>query len=716
MKISSFHPKIINTIPVFISVLIAAVFVWYVDAPSLSMPLVLGIIAGGLVDLDHRLTGRLKNMLFTLCAFAFASVGSQIMLGKGMWFVLWMTAITFGFTWLGAIGLRYRTIAFGTLAVATYTTLTHKPDGMWLVNPLMILLGTSLYGGVTLLSHMIFPHRTVQQTVGRAYAALGAYFDAKSAFFDPDDADLLDSRQVELAMKNARVIAAFNECRSALFYRMRGQNRHPRTVRMLRFYFTAQDIHERISSAHFEYRALAEKLKNTDLIFRIQRLLELQAQACRDIAESLRSNEPYAYSSRLTRAIEGSRQSLNHYADTHGGMDVYALQRLLDNLSSIDYQLAHLNTQDATDLETDSDASRIAALEQSGLKHAWRTMRSQMTFESVVFRHAVRLAIVVFVACMMVELLDLKLGYWILLTALFVCQPNYSSTKSRVNQRIIGTILGVLVSALIPYFTPSIETKLWIVVAATTLFFFFRNNDYRFSTFFITIQAMTSFSLAGLDMYAAMPLRIVDTLIGSAIAWVAVSYLWPDWRYLTLDHTARRAITYNGNYLRVILDQLQHGGMDDVDYRSVRRQAHERAVALSNTLSNMSREPEKYADHLPNGFKLLRLNYNLIGYISALGAYRQHLQPQSELDDTDVTEPFYQLAYRVADALDAIATLQPSAFDAIYSGLSVELAAMRPVSDTADRQHVILWQQLSMIVHQLPACFHALRNEQEAVV
>ena len=66
--------------------------------------------------------------------------------------------------------------------------------------------------------------------------------------------------------------------------------------------------------------------------------------------------------------------------------------------------------------------------------------------------------------------------------------------------------------------------------------------------------------------------------------------------------------------------------------------------------------------------------------------------------------------------VDAIATLQPSAFDAIYSGLSVELAAMRPVSDTADRQHVILWQQLSMIVHQLPACFHALRNEQEAVV
>ena len=130
----------------------------------------------------------------------------------------------------------------------------------------------------------------------------------------------------------------------------------------------------------------------------------------------------------------------------------------------------------------------------------------------------------------------------------------------------------------------------------------------------------------------------------------------------------------------------------------------------------MSSEPEKYADHLHNGFNLLRLNYHLIGYISALGAYRQHLQPQSELDDTDFTEPFYRMAYRVADVLDAIASLEPSAFDAIHRGLSAELAAMRPASDTTDRQLVILWQQLSMIVRQLPACFRALRNKQEAVV
>ena len=41
---------------------------------------------------------------------------------------------------------------------------------------------------------------------------------------------------------------------------------------MIRYYFAAQDIHERANSTHFDYRQIAEQLKNTDLIFRIQRL------------------------------------------------------------------------------------------------------------------------------------------------------------------------------------------------------------------------------------------------------------------------------------------------------------------------------------------------------------------------------------------------------------------------------------------------------------
>ena len=57
------NAKVIASIPIFIAVNIAAFGIWFFDISTQSMPLILGIIAGGLVDLDNRLTGRLKYFL-----------------------------------------------------------------------------------------------------------------------------------------------------------------------------------------------------------------------------------------------------------------------------------------------------------------------------------------------------------------------------------------------------------------------------------------------------------------------------------------------------------------------------------------------------------------------------------------------------------------------------------------------------------------------------
>ena len=71
----------------------------------------------------------------------------------------------------------------------------------------------------------------------------------------------IEKKHLNFAMKNANVVTAFNIVRTALFFRIRGQHRHPRTQRMLRYYFAAQDIHERTNSTHFDYQQITEKLK-----------------------------------------------------------------------------------------------------------------------------------------------------------------------------------------------------------------------------------------------------------------------------------------------------------------------------------------------------------------------------------------------------------------------------------------------------------------------
>ncbi|URL03075.1 YccS family putative transporter [Avibacterium sp. 20-126] len=709
------NAKVIATIPVFIAVNIAAFSVWLFDISQQSMPLVLGIIAGGLADLDNRLTGRLKNIFYTLLAFSVSTLSVQLTLGNGVAFTLLMTVITFIFTMIGAVGQRYNTISFGTLVVALYTTLTYQPETLWYLNSLLILLGTLLYSITAIIVYLFFPNRPVQDAVAKSFLALAEYLEAKSLFFDPDDIDQLESKQITLAMKNSQLINAFNACRTALFYRIRGQYRHTRTTQMINYYFAAQDIHERANSSYFNYQILAQQLKNTDLIFRIQRLLELQAQACRDFAQSLQQNSHYRYNPRLERAIAGVNQSFEHYAQQHqDDTQNTAIKTLINNLQGVDWQLRHLGQAPESSeahhrwvkIHDDSDVT--------GLKNIWLTIRSHLSFDSQLFRHAVRLSIVVFVCCTIVEFLQLSRGYWILLTAVFVCQPNYAATKLRLKQRIIGTILGVIIGSLLPYAHPTLALQMGLVVATSTLFFFFRSNNYSFSTFFITLQVLISFNIIGFDIHSALYSRLIDTLAGAFIAWIAVSYLWPDWKYLQLSQVIHKAIQSDGKYLLYIISQLQFGKCDNLQYRIARRKAHEYATALSATMSNMNSDPEKYKDHLQEGFEMLKLNYSLLSYISALGAYRKHIKQIQQ--NIDFMAEYYPIAKKLIYALEHIESLSQPVFDKLQENIRQSLQQLNEQQgEKLSQSEVgIPIQQLNMISQILPHIYVIFHNRKYA--
>ncbi|WP_338691857.1 YccS family putative transporter [Neisseria leonii] len=707
IKTPPVNAKVMAAVPVLVSVCAAAWAVKYWDLSALAVPLVLGVVAGGLVDLDNRFSGRLKNMLISLSAFALSSLAVQLTFGRPLWFVPTMTLLAFVFTLIGVAGVRYRTIAFGTLAVAVYTTLTYRAEAVWYAVPLMICGGALLYHAAALLVHALFPHRPVQENVAGAYAALAAFLDSKAGFFDPDEVGCLERRQIDLAMKNQRLTAAFNQCRSTLFYRMRGQHRHPRTGRMLHYYFAAQDIHERAGSSFIRHQEVVARLKNSDLVFRCRRLLELQADACRAVADALRANRPYHYDERLARAGRGLRQSLKYYEENSAAAeDRHTLARLIENLCAVSDQLESLER--AADDMPSAISDGIAHSDGGSGREVWQSLKNGMTLQSATFRHAVRMALLVSVCGVVVELLAIHQGYWIMLTAVFVCQPNYSATQTRLKQRIVGTLAGVLVGSLLPYFTPSLEAELMIVVASTTLFFFFRSHKYSYSTFFITIQALASFSIAGYDLSGALPLRLIDTVIGAALAWAAVSYLWPDWHYLQLNRTGAQAVAGSAEYLRNILKQLQQGAADDMVYRTARRQAHEKAAALSSTVSDMSGEPEKYGGRINDGFALLKINYSLLGYIASLGACRS--RNRHGLADSEFARHYFAAGGVLCGLLENMEEPDRTRWQQDHDGLLADLAALRQLPEYEAGQNHLLWQQLSLIARVAGPAYRALHG------
>lgn len=699
-------------LPMLLSMVLAALWVWYTGNTAESTALFLGIIAGGLVDLDDGFTGRLRNLFYTLIHFSLAATAVQWTFGHPLAFSLLMIWAAFTMTMMGAIDARYRTIAFGTLLVMLYTVLTYSPKLPWYTNPLMLICGTSLFSICTLVLHLLFPNRPVQDNLSGAFARLADYMLVKAQFFDPDEADLLAEKELALAMKNTAVIEGFNRCRAALFYRLRRQHRQRSLGTLLQYYLTAQNIHERISSRHVDYAALAHRLAHSDLIYRIQRLIVLQAQACQQMSECLHEDKHYVFNPMLRRAGEGIEQAAERYCAENGcDEDTPGLQQLIANVLGINEQLLWLEQVKTGATAEAVSETQIAGLDVDRIRDILPAVRAHFTLQSNVLRHAVRLAILTAVSCVVVEGCQLKMGYWILLTGVIVCQPNYSATTVRLKQRIVGTLLGVVVGSVLPYFVPTLAGRLVIVVVSTVLFFAFRVRRYSFSTFFITVQVLVGFAIIGMDTQSAMLSRFVDTILGSVLAWCAVSYLWPDWRYLTLGRIARRALCSDAAYLRQVAQQLQQGLRDDVDYRLARRTAHELAATLSNTVADMSMEPERYGRRLPEGKTILQLNYVLLSCISALGALRAQvdrmrpqLTPQRIQHWSVIASELAELMAQ--DAADAV-------LQAEWSKLATDLARSRPQADE-DVVEKVLWRQLHRLHEQLPAYWQALQADARA--
>ncbi len=707
---SWFNAKVISTLPMFIAVNLAALSIWFLGVSPEAMPLILGMIAAGLVEVDNRLVGRLKDISVMLVVFALSAFSTQIAMGHSVIFTVLMMLATFVITMIGTLGKRYATLSFGALLVAVYISLTYPLNPSWLLNPSLILIGAFLYSLSSLLVFLLFPNRAVQECVGGVFGALAAYLAQKEQFFDPDDLAEQGAHQLPLAVKNAQVIRALNECQGVLFYRIRGQRRQ-QIVRMMKYYFAAQEIFERVSADYFDYAQFVEKFQHTDLIFRIQRVLELQGLACKKLAHCLEVATPYVYDPRLDSSVKGLVQSLAYYQAQHKipEKDLAGVRTLVESLQAVDWQLRHMEQQQDHQMDFQAVRSNLNPVQISGFKNIWQTLRSHCGLQSPAFRHTVRLSIVVFTSCVLVESLQLHFGYWILMTAILVCQPNYYATKLRLKQRIIGSVLGVLVASLLPYMQPTLPLELGVVVLATCCFFFFRNNNYSYATFFVTVQVLVSFYIMGFDIADAMFTRIADTLVGVSIAFLASSYLWPDWKYWKLHNVTLQCLKADARYLLMIVTQLQLGKCDPLQYRIARRSAQDTASRLSDIVNAMNSDKKRYEERLPAAFELLKLNYTLLSYISALGAYRDTMQKLHQ--SSHFSAAFYPIARAMIDLLNQIGHLSPTAFD---EKLHEILTTLQTCNDnqTHKEEYNIPLQQFNLMAQSLAHLYFALQREQ----
>ncbi|NVH50069.1 TIGR01666 family membrane protein [Photobacterium damselae subsp. damselae] len=690
-----------------IRVLIAMIGVvfpcWYLNATSEVTPLILGIIAAALAETDDNLTGRLKALATTLICFLVASVSIEVLFDYPIFFALGLFSSTFGFIMLGAMGPRYASIAFASLLLAVYTMLgADSSVNLW-YQPMLLLGGAFWYGLLSLAWHILWPNQPVQQNLAHVFSQLATYLDSKSQLFEPI-ADLQPQPlRLDAAHNNAKVVAALNGAKATLLHRARRGQPHTTGDRFLKIYFMAQDIHERVSSSHYRYQDLAATFQRSDVLFRFQRLLRAQAMACRDIAKALAIGKPYQHLEITEKALDELRESINYLKAQNNPqwrLLLTQLDYLFSNLATVERQLANISNPDATV----TDETELADNEAHSIPDLWRRITSQLNPQSLLFRHALRMAIALTVGYGCIQFLHLERGYWILLTTLFVCQPNYSATRQKLVQRVIGTLGGLLAGIPLLYLFPGQEGQLVLMILAGVLFFAFRMVRYDLATAFITLLVLFCFNQLGEGFAVILP-RLGDTLLGCFLAVIAVSYIFPDWESHRLHKVMASSVNANREYLGQIIAQYRLGKRDCLNYRVARRNAHNTDAQLSTAISNMLAEPGRYRMATNESFRFLTLNHAMLSYISALGAHR------TQLEDNETYHLVSQAYRSINEHLESL-TLQleqnkPMAMPETDSALEQSLSQWR--DDDCESTKMVL-QQLHLIQRMLPE-LHSLTNK-----
>ncbi len=643
--------KFSYSLRVFVALTGSMALCWQQDRMELLIPLFLGIIASALAETDDSWQGRLTALLVILGCFSVASLSVELLFPYPWIFVSALALASFGLTMLGALGERYATIASATLILSIYTMIgvdqrDGAPDNLW-QEPLLLVAGAAWYGVLSVLWQALFTHQPVQQSLAKLYHELGQYLKLKSALLEPVRQLDVEARRLELAKQNGKVVAALNAAKEIILHRVGNGRPGPKVNRYLKLYFLAQDIHERASSSHHPYNELAEAFFHSDVLFRCQRLLRQQGGACQALGRAIQMRQPFDYRDG-TQALEDLNKSLEHLriqSNPAWRSLLRSLNALARNLATLDRLLTDASNPDAL-----AEAQDTALLDRSpqGLKDVWDRLKQNLTPTSLVFRHALRMALALAAGYGVLHLIHPQQGYWILLTTVFVCQPNFGATRRKLVQRIAGTLLGLALGwALFDLFPGALVQSAFAVVAGV-VFFATRTTSYTLATAAITLMVLFCFNQVG-DSYGLFLPRLVDTLLGALIAGLAVIFILPDWQGRRLNQVVANTLACNSRYLRQIMQQYASGKRDDLAYRLARRNAHNADAALSTTLSNMLMEPGHFRKEADVGFRFLVLSHTLLSYLSALGAHR------SETPGEALTPIIETAAERIAGSLDEIA-------------------------------------------------------------
>jgi uncharacterized membrane protein YccC len=156
-----------------------------------------------------------------------------------------------------------------------------------------------------------------------------------------------------------------------------------------------------------------------------------------------------------------------------------------------------------------------------------KTARSNLTPGSVIFRHAVRYGTATSAGVAIAYALHLTRGYWVPVTAAVVLRPFAATTVQRTLFRVAGTVAGGLIAVAVVSGTHGPVGLIAALFVCSAVAFTLLPLNYSWAVVFLTPTVIVLISAAAPGGWSVTADRVLNTLLGAAIALVVGFLLWP---------------------------------------------------------------------------------------------------------------------------------------------------------------------------------------------
>ncbi|HEY4318303.1 MAG TPA: FUSC family membrane protein [Herbaspirillum sp.] len=618
-----------------------------------AMTICIGALCTSLMDLPSPLRHKFSEMLASVLLCTLVTLIVSLCAPFHWALRVALVIVTFTASMMVVYGKKSMPLQFAALFIMTLSIENDLTVPEAFKHSALFFGGGMSYLAYSMAVSWVLRNRMKQQILAEALFELARYLRIKADFYDIRS-DL--SMQFNLLVRQQIMVAEKQQTSRDLLLR----DMHTKQDGLLvHVHLVMLELYEQVLTTHTDYALLRSYFADNNVMVFLRDIATKAAADIEDIAYSVTRKraavQTVSYLAEM-RAIQFELQQLQQ--DNLAGQlpdEALTLLRVTyDKIRNIIETIEALHSATRTPVDP---LPLLPGMDMTPFltqqKYQFGVLLKNLRWESPVFRFAIRVMLAVSCGLWVADHLPYAAhGYWIVLTIVVILKPNYSMTKRRRSDRLVGTVIGCVLTAIILNFVHepmALLAMLFIVTAASPAFI---QIKYRYTAIAASMQILLQINLLIPASHAVIGERLIDTVLGALIATV-FSFVLPSWEYRALPRLLSAVLQANRKYILSSRDMLEGKVNDDFYYRVGRKGFMDSLSLLVSALVRMMDEPLSKQHAVREINRFVVQNYLVAAHIAAMRVMlRRNPEGLPRAQVNDVIE------HACADTIEALTKAQ----------------------------------------------------------